>query len=325
MPKTVILGAARTPIGKLGGGLASLDATELGGTAIKAALERADVERRARSSTWSWARCSRPARARSPRARRRSRRGIPKEVSSETINKVCASGIRAAGHARRRDPRRRHGGRRGRRHGVDVQRALPAPAGPLRLPHGRRQGDRRDDPGRPAQPLLGPADVRGGRRGGGGARAHPRRHGPLGAALPRAGHPGDRRGPAARGDRAGHREGQEGRHGRGGRRGPAPRELAGEARQAARRSPARAAPHGRQLARRQRRRRRAGGGLGRVGEAQRQAGRWPRSSPRRRSPTTSPTWRERPPRPPRPRSRRSACRRRTSTSGRSTRPSPRSR
>ena len=30
MPKTVILGAARTPIGKLGGGLSSLDATELG-------------------------------------------------------------------------------------------------------------------------------------------------------------------------------------------------------------------------------------------------------------------------------------------------------
>ena len=36
MPKTVILSAARTPIGKLGGGLASLDATELGATAIKA-------------------------------------------------------------------------------------------------------------------------------------------------------------------------------------------------------------------------------------------------------------------------------------------------
>ena len=44
MPKTVILSAARTPIGKLGGGLASVDATELGGTAIRAALERAEVE-----------------------------------------------------------------------------------------------------------------------------------------------------------------------------------------------------------------------------------------------------------------------------------------
>ena len=43
MAKTVILGAARTPFGKLGGGLSSLDATELGGQAISAALERAEV------------------------------------------------------------------------------------------------------------------------------------------------------------------------------------------------------------------------------------------------------------------------------------------
>ncbi|HMS72691.1 MAG TPA: ABC transporter permease subunit, partial [Baekduia sp.] len=40
MPKTVILGTARTPIGKLGGGLSTLDATDLGGIAIQAALER---------------------------------------------------------------------------------------------------------------------------------------------------------------------------------------------------------------------------------------------------------------------------------------------
>src|SRR5437763_168205 len=45
MPKTVILSSARTPVGKLGGGLASLDATELGGKAIAAALERADMDR----------------------------------------------------------------------------------------------------------------------------------------------------------------------------------------------------------------------------------------------------------------------------------------
>ena len=36
MPKTVILGSARTPIGKLGGGLSSLDATELGATSYVA-------------------------------------------------------------------------------------------------------------------------------------------------------------------------------------------------------------------------------------------------------------------------------------------------
>ena len=43
MPKTGILGAARTPFGKMGGALASLDATDLGGTAITASLERAEV------------------------------------------------------------------------------------------------------------------------------------------------------------------------------------------------------------------------------------------------------------------------------------------
>ena len=43
MPKTVILGAARTPFGKMGGALASLDATDLGGKAIASALERAEV------------------------------------------------------------------------------------------------------------------------------------------------------------------------------------------------------------------------------------------------------------------------------------------
>ena len=44
MPNTVILSAARTPVGKLGGGLSSLPATKLGAIAIEAALERAGVE-----------------------------------------------------------------------------------------------------------------------------------------------------------------------------------------------------------------------------------------------------------------------------------------
>jgi hypothetical protein len=43
MPQTVILGAARTPFGKLGGALAGFDATDLGGIAIAGALERANV------------------------------------------------------------------------------------------------------------------------------------------------------------------------------------------------------------------------------------------------------------------------------------------
>ena len=96
MPKTVILSAARTPIGKLGGGLASLDATELGGTAIKAALERAevapgDVQHVVMGQVLQAGQGQIPSRQAQIHA------GIPKEIPSETINKVCASGIRAAG------------------------------------------------------------------------------------------------------------------------------------------------------------------------------------------------------------------------------------
>jgi acetyl-CoA C-acetyltransferase len=96
MPKTVILSAARTPIGKLGGGLASLPATELGATAIKGALERAeiaptDVQHVVMGQVIQAGAGQIPSRQAQIAA------GIPKETTSETINKVCASGMRAAG------------------------------------------------------------------------------------------------------------------------------------------------------------------------------------------------------------------------------------
>jgi acetyl-CoA C-acetyltransferase len=96
MPKTVILSAARTPIGKLGGGLASLDATELGGTAIKAALERADVAPEQVEHV-IMGQVLQAGQGQIPSRQAQIKGGIPKEVSSETINKVCASGLRAAG------------------------------------------------------------------------------------------------------------------------------------------------------------------------------------------------------------------------------------
>jgi acetyl-CoA C-acetyltransferase len=96
MPKTVILSAARTPIGKLGGGLASVDATELGGTAIQAALERADVAP-ADVQHVIMGQVLQAGQGQIPSRQAQIKGGIPKEVSSETINKVCASGIRAAG------------------------------------------------------------------------------------------------------------------------------------------------------------------------------------------------------------------------------------
>jgi acetyl-CoA C-acetyltransferase len=96
MPKTVILSAARTPIGKLGGGLASVDATELGATAIRAALERADVAPEQVQHV-VMGQVLQAGQGQIPSRQAQIKGGIPKEVSSETINKVCASGIRATG------------------------------------------------------------------------------------------------------------------------------------------------------------------------------------------------------------------------------------
>ena len=96
MPKTVILSSARTPIGKLGGSLASLDATELGGIAIQAALERADVAPEQVEHV-VMGQVLQAGQGQIPSRQAQIKGGIPKEVSSETINKVCASGIRAVG------------------------------------------------------------------------------------------------------------------------------------------------------------------------------------------------------------------------------------
>jgi acetyl-CoA C-acetyltransferase len=96
MPKTVILSAARTPIGKLGGGLASLDATELGATAIRAALERAEVSGEQVEHV-VMGQVLQAGQGQIPSRQAQIKAGIPKEIPSETINKVCASGIRASG------------------------------------------------------------------------------------------------------------------------------------------------------------------------------------------------------------------------------------
>ena len=94
MPKTVILGAARTPIGKMGGGLSTLDATALGATAIEAALERADVAPEQVEHV-VMGQVLQAGQGQIPSRQAQIKAGIPKEVSSETINKVCASGLRA--------------------------------------------------------------------------------------------------------------------------------------------------------------------------------------------------------------------------------------
>jgi acetyl-CoA C-acetyltransferase len=96
MPKTVILSAARTPVGKLGGGLSSMDATDLGGIAIEAALDRAGVEPEQVEHV-VMGQVLQAGQGQIPSRQAQIKGGIPKDVSSETINKVCASGIRSAG------------------------------------------------------------------------------------------------------------------------------------------------------------------------------------------------------------------------------------
>jgi len=95
MPRTVILSAARTPIGKLGGGLSTVDATELGGTAIAAALDRAGVDPDQVQHV-IMGQVIQAGQGQIPSRQAQIKAGIPKEVSSETINKVCASGLRAS-------------------------------------------------------------------------------------------------------------------------------------------------------------------------------------------------------------------------------------
>jgi acetyl-CoA C-acetyltransferase len=95
MPKTVILGTARTPVGKMGGGLSSLDATQLGAVAIEAALQRSGVEPEQVDHV-IMGQVLQAGQGQIPSRQAQIKAGIGKEVSSETINKVCASGLRAS-------------------------------------------------------------------------------------------------------------------------------------------------------------------------------------------------------------------------------------
>ncbi len=98
MSQTVILGTARTPFGKMGGGLSSLDATDLGGKAIASALERSDVDPE-QVETVVYGQVLQAGQGQIPSRQAQVKAGIPKEVPSETVNKVCASGMRSIGLA----------------------------------------------------------------------------------------------------------------------------------------------------------------------------------------------------------------------------------
>jgi acetyl-CoA C-acetyltransferase len=98
MSQTVILGTARTPFGKMGGGLSSLDATDLGGKAISSALERSEVDPE-QVQTVIYGQVLQAGQGQIPSRQAQIKAGIPREVPSETINKVCGSGMRSIGLA----------------------------------------------------------------------------------------------------------------------------------------------------------------------------------------------------------------------------------
>jgi acetyl-CoA C-acetyltransferase len=94
MARTVIVSAVRTPFGKLGGGLASYEASRLGAIAIRAALERVDVKNEEIEYV-IMGQVLQGGSGQAPARQAAIGAGLPKEVPADTINKVCASSIRA--------------------------------------------------------------------------------------------------------------------------------------------------------------------------------------------------------------------------------------
>ncbi|SDQ18340.1 acetyl-CoA C-acetyltransferase [Quadrisphaera sp. DSM 44207] len=98
MPKSVIVSGARTPIGKMLGALKSFSATDLGGFAIKAALERAGISGdQAQYVVMGHVLQAGAGQITSRKAALNG--GIPMGVPAETVNKVCLSGMNAIAHA----------------------------------------------------------------------------------------------------------------------------------------------------------------------------------------------------------------------------------
>jgi acetyl-CoA C-acetyltransferase len=92
--RSVIVSAVRTPFGRLGGGLKNHEATELGAVAIGAALERAGIEG-GEVGYVIMGQVLQGGAGQAPARQAAVGAGLPVEVPADTINKVCASSIRA--------------------------------------------------------------------------------------------------------------------------------------------------------------------------------------------------------------------------------------
>ena len=94
MAGSVIVSAVRTPFGKLGGGLAGYRGTELGSFAIRAGLERAGLEP-GEAEYVIMGQVLQAGAGQAPARQAAVEAGIPIDVGADTVNKVCASSIRA--------------------------------------------------------------------------------------------------------------------------------------------------------------------------------------------------------------------------------------
>jgi acetyl-CoA C-acetyltransferase len=94
MIRSVIVSAVRTPFGKLNGGLAAYPATALGAIAIRAGLERVGLEG-SEVDYVIMGQVLQAAAGQAPARQAAVGAGIPIDVPADTVNKVCASSIRA--------------------------------------------------------------------------------------------------------------------------------------------------------------------------------------------------------------------------------------
>src|SRR5262249_32442683 len=94
MGRSVIVSAVRTPFGKLGGGLKDYEATELGSVAIGAGLERIGLEPNEVQYV-IMGQVLQGGAGQAPARQAAIGAGLPIEVPADTINKVCASSVRA--------------------------------------------------------------------------------------------------------------------------------------------------------------------------------------------------------------------------------------
>jgi acetyl-CoA C-acetyltransferase len=94
MSRSVIVSAVRTPFGRLGGGLADYEAPQLGAVAVRAALERVGLEP-GEVEYVIMGQVLQAGAGQAPGRQAAVGAGIPIEIGADTINKVCASSIRA--------------------------------------------------------------------------------------------------------------------------------------------------------------------------------------------------------------------------------------